>query len=249
MHYFYLKFFSMRMLLVTVVLFLAGTPLISQSVAEDALLLATFGNMNQEEFSSSASHAHFFAVPRRGIDKLFIRVFDPDCGGAYDRPAGLWETNTIFEVYGGEGCISEPDARQSWPSGNYKSGNILSKALFACESEVDGTWVSFGPFTPAMGEKLTEYPDYVFFKLVVEGRTGNDGNLYNLFISSDSGKNSSIPNSRIFEYRSTKLMGDSIIVVIPELEILTDKEVHLPVKLEPLKGEPDISIIAVPLED
>ena len=48
------------------------------------------------------------------------------------------------------------------PMGNYKSGTILYKALFACESEVDGKWVSFGPFAAVKGEKLSDYPDISF---------------------------------------------------------------------------------------
>lgn len=223
--------------------------LFSQSGFFNEKAFATYGNMVKEGHDPCIqSQTIFFAVPEGYKNEIYLRVFDPDCGGAYDHPDGLWETNTIFEVYGGEECISEIDARRTEPVGDYKSGTILHKALFACESEVDGKWVSFGPFTTAMGEKLKDYPGYFFFKLIVEGRTGNDGNVYALSLSSHDNTNREIPNSGIFEYRRTYLEGDSPMVHISDLKMDDEKNIPIPFKLQSLKQGIEIGIIAEPID-
>ena len=247
--YFYSKLWQMRWM---IFLFLTGLTcgtLFSQSGSLNEKAFATFGNMVEDGRNPAIqSQTIFFAVPEAYKNEIYLRVFDPDCGGAYDQPNGLWETNTVFEVYGGEGCISELDARGTEPVGNYKSGTILYRALFACESEVDGKWVSFGPFAKAMGEKLKDYPGYLFFKLIVEGRTGNDGNVYALSVSSHNNTNKEIENAAIFEYRRTYLDGDSLVVHIPELKAGSEKGVPVPLQLKAVKEEMDISIIVEPID-
>lgn len=226
-----------------------GMLLVAQSGEECSPLLATFGNMpGKGEKAGGHSQTVFFAVPIYSAETVFLRVFDPDCGGAYDRPCGLWETNTIFEVYGGEGCISELDARQQEPGGKYKSGKKLHTALFAKESEVDGQWISFGPFSPAMGETLEEYPGYAFFKLIVEGRTGDDGNLYALFVSSSGNSNEAIGNARIFDYCRTFFDGDSIRSLVSDICATGQYDVPIPVSLEPVGDKTGLEIIAEPVD-
>ena len=239
----------MRPIATILLLFSFFGVLFSQANLGQKKPFATFGNMVENSCDPRIqSQTIFFVVPEGHKNEIYLRVFDPDCGGAYDQPDGLWETNTVFEVYGGEGCISELDARRAEPMGDYKSGTILQKALFACESEVDGKWVSFGPFAEAMGEKLHDYPGYVFFKLIVEGRTGNDGNVYALSVSSRDDINREIPNAGLFEYRRTYMEGDSPVVHVSELKDDSQAEVAIPFQLKALKDELDISIIAEPIE-
>jgi hypothetical protein len=229
---------------------ITGGTLFSQADAEGEKSFATLGNMLGEHSEKElSSQTVFFAVPAQLKDTVYFRVFDPDCGGTYDKPNGLWETNTIFEVYGGKGCISEIDARKTEPTGNYKSGTILHRVLFGCESEVDGKWVSFGPFSIDQGEALDDYPKYVFFKLIVEGRTGNDGNVYALSVSSSGDTIREIANAGIFEYRRTYLKGDSLMVHIPELKDDSEERVPIPLQFKDEKPMLDISIIAEPIDE
>jgi hypothetical protein len=216
----------------------------------DAPLLATFGNMSGIEcIDDDFSQTVFFVVPESFSENFYLRILDPDCGGKYDLPNGLWETNTIFEIFGGYGCVSESDARKIQPEGNYKSGIVLDRAIFAKESVVDGTWISFGPFQSSQGEKLDEYPGYTFFKTIVEGRTGDDANLYSLFVSSDPESNAAISNVVFFEYERTYLDGQKISVNRFDAELLSDNEVPLPVELAPILIDPDFAIIAEPLDE
>jgi hypothetical protein len=228
---------------------LSGT-LLSQVDAGENKSFATYGNMTDNHHNGTIrSQTVFFYVPDQHTGDLYLRVFDPDCGGSFDRPDGLWETNTLFEVYGGDGCISGTDARNTVPLGSYKSGTLLHSALFAKESGVDGKWVSFGPFSSGMGEALADFPGYRFFKLIVEGRTGDDGNVYALAISSTSTSNAAIDAAGVFEYRRTYLQGDSLVVDIPDLIHEGDPAIQLPVKLKPLSRRQELNIIAEPIEE
>ncbi|MEX0985883.1 MAG: hypothetical protein WD052_00305 [Bacteroidales bacterium] len=240
----------MRLLILLLICFIQFAPLFAQEEAADYPLMITYGNMSEKGCGDDDfSQTIFFTVPGNFKGDFYMRVFDPDCGGAYDMSSGLWETNTVFEIYGGEGCISHQDARQSGRIGNYKSGDLLQRKLFARESEVDGSWVSFGPFNSGMGEDIKEYPGYKFFKLIVEGRTGNDGNLYALQISEDHSENSEITYARIFTYEHTYFENDSVMVSRTQ-PIMADKyKVPLPVKLEKIAVELDIEVVAVPVDE
>ncbi len=154
----------MRSLVLISAFLFTGLICFSQPDAGQNQMLATFGNMSDascgdEDFSQTI----FFAIPARQGESIYIRVFDPDCDGYFDWSSGLWETNTFFEVFGGTGCISELDARKAEPGGNYKSGLVLQRELFARESRMDGKWFSFGPVNTNEGEKLGAHPGYTFF--------------------------------------------------------------------------------------
>src|SRR5664279_2236010 len=94
------------------------------------------------------SQRFFFLIPKEYKKPVYIRVFDPECGGAIDELNGVWDTQTEFSVYGGKGCWSEPDAQDPEPKGKYKSGNLLASKIFADEAKYDQKWYTFGPFNP-----------------------------------------------------------------------------------------------------
>jgi hypothetical protein len=230
--------------------FLISFSSFSQSKNSDQELLATFGSMAELSCGDDDfSQVVFFAIPKRYKDDFYFRVFDPDCGGKYDKSIGHWETNTIFEFYGGKGCFSEIDARQTQPIGNYKSGKNIGRGIFARESELDGKWISFGPYRTLQGEEMEEFPGYVFLKLVVEGRTGNDGNVYSLAISKSKNKNIYIEHASIFEYETTYISEGKVLISRFNEDLLSEFELKIPISLSPLDNEPDYTIIAEPIDE
>lgn len=224
-----------------------------QDIAYPDRLLATFGNMSEpgtgdDDFSQTI----FFAVPGNDTGSFYIRVFDPDCGGEYDLSNGLWETNTVMEVFGGEGCISEKDARLAHPLGNYRSGVLLQRELFARESALDGNWFSFGPFRFDQGEELEGYPGYSFFKLLVEGTTGDDGNVYAVEISRKADSNLAVSYAAQFSYAAAYL--DKSQVVMNPASALSgshgekdNSSVIIPVSLEKIPATRQINILVEPI--
>ena len=93
--------------------------------------------------------------------------------------------------------MSSKDAREIDPIGDYKSGNLLHSKVFKNESKYDNKWYTIGPLSPTQGEYSTEYFGNIF-KLVCEGTAGDDGNLYQYFLSSSPTENIAIPGGNAF---------------------------------------------------
>ncbi|MGF1585253.1 MAG: hypothetical protein ACFCUM_08030 [Bacteroidales bacterium] len=153
------------------------------------------------------SQAFFFLIPESHTQPVYIRVYDPDTGGAIDELNGYWNSKTNFSVYGGRGCHSHPDARDVDPTGNYRSGNMLASRTFGNEPEWDRKWYTFGPFNPTEGEFEEQFGGYVF-KIIAEGIEGGDGNLYRYFLSTSPDQNIPIEGANAFAYEYTFRLWD-----------------------------------------
>lgn len=177
---------------------------------ENIPFLVTFGNKSNTDFGDDDfAQTFFFVIPKTQIKPIYIRIFDPEIGGKHDELNGAADTKTTFSVYGGKGCITNKDSRSTSPTGNFKSGNLLKLKTFGFETKYDNEWYTFGPFNPNEGELEEKYGGYVF-KVIAEGISGNDGNLYRYFLSGSADENRQIEggNSFTFEY-SFRLHGSS----------------------------------------
>lgn len=188
--------------LILVILFI-GIGAFSQPVpAEDENIpyLMTFGPKAETSWGDDDFSQTFFAlIPTEHTSPIFIRVFDPDCGGAIDEINGFWDTRMEYSVYGGVGCYSHEDAQGIDPVGNYKSGNLLATKTFGENPRYDNNWYTFGPFNPTEGELVEKYGGYVF-KIICEGVAGDDGNMYQYFVSTSPTENKRIEGANAFAY-------------------------------------------------
>jgi len=182
------------------------------NIDENIPHLMTFGkeagiSWGDDDFSQ----AFFFLIPEDFKDQVFIRVFDPDAGGKIDEIRGDWNTQTSFEVFGGAGCHSEEDARETSPFGNYKSGTLLAMKVFDNNPRFDNGWYTFGPFNPAQGEYSDDFGDggYIF-KVICEGISGDDGNMYNYYLSTSGTENIPIEGANAFAYEYSFRMHNDV---------------------------------------
>ena len=150
----------------------------------------------------------FFQIPKEYKKPFYIRVFDPDCGGAIDEINGAWDTQTTFSVYGGKGCYTDPDVQQAEPKGNYKSGNLLASKTFGEDPKYDQKWYTFGPFNPTAGEYVEQFGGCYILKVVSETISGDDGNLYNYYLSTDPDNNKPIEGGNAFTFCYTFRLWD-----------------------------------------
>lgn len=170
------------------------------NVDENIPNLMVFGNKAETSWGDDDfSQTFFFQVPKDFNQPVFIRVYDPDIGGELDEINGIWDTKTSFSVYGGKGCWSEPDAQGSDPVGNYKSGTLLATKIFGEEDRYDQKYYTFGPFNPSEGEYAEKFDKNVF-KIIAEGIEGDDGNLFNYFLSTDPNNNKPVEGGNAFAY-------------------------------------------------
>jgi hypothetical protein len=84
-----------------------SSPAKTQPAAEPTPpLYITFGvGAHQQEGDPDNRQAFYFSVPAGSTKPLFVRLFDPDSGGAYDQITTRGaDTTTRFTVFGGKGA-------------------------------------------------------------------------------------------------------------------------------------------------
>jgi len=188
--------------------FLQWTDMPGQEVPgrdENITFLVTFGKEGETSWGDDDFYqVFFFAIPREYNQQFYIRIFDPDVGGEHDEIQGDFNTRTLFSVYGGQGV--DPDRNEEskgLANGlNYKGGNLLASRVFSDEPRYDNKYFSFGPFNPTAGDFNTKWNSYIF-KIVCEGISGDDGNLYRYFLSCDPENNVPIEGANAFTYEYT----------------------------------------------
>lgn len=167
---------------------------------ENIPYLMTFGNKAETNWGDDDfSQTFFFRIPQEYTNPIYIRIFDPEISGEHDEINGIFDTRDTYEIFGGVSCWSEPDAKETTPTGNYKSGNLLAFKAFSDESQYDNGWYTFGPFNPTEGEYVEKWQGYVF-KIIVEGVEGDDGNMYRFFLSTDPETNKAVEGGNAFAY-------------------------------------------------
>ena len=166
---------------------------------ENIPFLVTFGNKAELKWGDDDfNQMVFFSIPENQKTPFFIRIFDPNVGGKHDENRQGYNTKTKFSLYG-SGCFSKIDEENRDPQGNYKKGNLISSKVFGNEPVFDNKWYTIGPINPLEGELIPELGGYIF-KLVVDGISGDDGNLYRLFMSVKNNENKAVEGGNAFMY-------------------------------------------------
>jgi hypothetical protein len=177
---------------------------------ENIPFLMTFGKGGHETSwgDDDFSQTFFFTIPIDYKEPFYIRVYDPDVGGNTDEMNGYWDTKVSYTITGGKGCYTDPDAKGIDPIGNYKSGTVLASRVFGVDPKYDEKWLTFGPFNPADGEYYKKWACHIF-KIVCDGLSGNDGNLYRYFLSRKADENVAIQGANAFTYEYTFRMWNN----------------------------------------
>jgi hypothetical protein len=189
------------------IIFLAFTAMCSVSsqsapaVDENIPYLMTFGgNAVTSWGDDDFCQTFFWVVPASQKQPVFLRVFDPDIGGGLDEVKGDFNTVVSFSVYGGERCWSDTSAQSIHPAGRYKSGYLLASKSFGSDPKYDRNWYSFGPFNPSEGEFVEKLGGHVF-KIIAQGISGDDGNIYKYFLSTSPSENKAVEGGNLFTYK------------------------------------------------
>ena len=172
---------------------------------ENLPFLVTFGKEGETSWGDDKFYQiFFFTIPRDFKEQFYIKVFDPDTGGENDELQGVWNTRCLYSVYGGAGV--DPDkniASRGLERGvNYKTGNLLASRAFGNEPRYDNTYYAFGPFIATQGDYNETWNSYIF-KIICEGVSGDDGNLYRYFLSRSATSEVPIEGANAFTYEYT----------------------------------------------
>ena len=181
-----------------------GIGLFSQSapaIDENIPYLITFGGDAKKSWGDDDFCQIFYCIiPPSQTGPVYIRVYDPDTGGDLDELKGEFNTIVNFSIYGGNDCWSDTAAQVLKNSENIKSGYLLSSKSFGNEPKYDKKWYSFGPFNPSEGKSVEKLGGRVF-KIVSQGISGDDGNLYKYFLSTSPIENVAVEGGNWFTYK------------------------------------------------
>lgn len=170
---------------------------------ENIPFLITFGKAGLTSWGDDDfSQTFFLSIPKDQKEPIYIRVFDPDCGGLHDESKGGFNSETKFSVYGGKAAYSNPDSRGHNPEGEYHAGTLLGSKSFGVNEKYDNGWYTFGPFNPTEGEWVEKLNSYMF-KLICDGVVGDDGNAYRYFLSTSATGNTKVEGANGFTYEYT----------------------------------------------
>lgn len=206
--------------------------LFSQSapaVDENIPYLMTFGKDADTSWGDDDFIQIFFCViPLSQTKPVYLRVYDPDTGGDLDELNSQFNTVVNFSIFGGNGCWTDTAAQSVHPKGNYKSGFLLSSKSFGVDPIYDKQWYSFGPFNPFEGEFVEKLGGHVF-KIIAEGVSGDDGNLYKYFLSTSPTENRAVEGGNLFTYKYHFRLPDNQKRVCQIYPYIDDKTISIEV--------------------
>ncbi len=215
------------------------------ALGENIPYLVTFGGDSDKSWGDDDfCQVFFFVIPKGHVEPIYIRVFDPDIGGDYDEPKGGYNTKINFTVYGGKSCWSNKDSQGVDPVGNYKSGVNLASKTFGNDSEFDNTWYTFGPFNPFEGEYVENFGGRIL-KVVAEGISGDDGNLYKYYLSTDPSTNKPVEGGNIFTYEYTFRLANDKGTVSQIYPFIDNKTISVKISNFDWDGDGIIKLISV----
>ena len=181
-----------------------GIGLFSQpapAIDENITYLMTFGGNASTSWGDDDFCQIFFCIiPPSQTGPVYIRVYDPDTGGDLDEVKGEFNTTVNFSVYGGEDCWADTAELIVSKGGNYKNGYQLASKSFGNDPQYDKKWYSFGPFNPSEGKNVEKLGGHVF-KIIAQGISGDDGNIYKYFLSSSAVENVPVEGGNLFTYK------------------------------------------------
>ena len=223
----------MRKFVITILfLLITVAPGFSQSAPaadENIPYLMTFGGDASTSWGDDDFIQIFFCViPPSQTDPVYIRVYDPDTGGELDEVKGDFNTVVNFSVYAGPGCWSDTATQSIHPRGNFKSGYLLSSKSFGVDAKYDKKWYTFGPFNPAEGE-FAEKLGGCIIKIIAQGVSGDDGNLYRYFLSTNPNENVPVEGGNFFTYKYHFRQSDDQTQICQIYPFVDDKTISIEV--------------------
>ena len=188
---------------------------------ENAFLITYGKDAGTEEGDDDFVQVIFIRISDTFTKKLYIRIFDADCGGANDsRYHGKWNTKTRFQLFGGKKAYSTYNLTQGAPvKENIFSGTLLNDQTYGIDPFKDNQWYNFKEISPKEGESINKYR---YFKLIVSGVEGDDGNIFMVTASTHQRRN--IPPD------SVDLVMYSTTLHLPSRDVFSEMRVFVPQK-------------------
>ncbi|MBN9010464.1 MAG: PKD domain-containing protein, partial [Rhizobiales bacterium] len=202
------------------VLLAAVAPATGADTPGDAPALINYGKWATPKQGDNDHHqVIYLSVPAATAGKLYLRVFDPDTGGAHDQVDKRYLTTaTRFAVFGGPGAFVPGAAGpQELSKDEMTAGTLLGEKTFRRDRKVDDTWQTIAELDPGQG---TPAGDRIVFRLLVDALTGVNGNVFDVTMSTAADANVAPAGLQVFSYSPT--------VRMPSRGVLTEVKFLVP---------------------
>ncbi|MFH1854180.1 MAG: PKD domain-containing protein [Candidatus Omnitrophota bacterium] len=166
--------------------------------------LYVFGPDGKKGYGATkAPQVIFLRVPNNYTGTIEISIYDPDVSNYLDEKSGQWNTETRFSVFGGEKAYSSLAGVSEANITDFYQGTLIAEKTFGEDKSYDRQYYRFSPIDASKGEKVG---DYSYFKVVVEGISGDDNNVFAIEVSPDQAEAfSQALNLRLSEKRGRKM--------------------------------------------
>ncbi|QIS94692.1 PKD domain-containing protein [Nitratireductor mangrovi] len=162
--------------------------------------LVTFGSdAVRQEGDHDFSQLLRFSVPA-DAGRVYVRVFDADTGGAHDEMQGSAGTNVRFSLYG-DGAQTRLWRDDDGVVQETVIGEALGAMEFGADKEADDRWLTLFAADAESGSE--EAGGRRGFIVAVEGLAGNDGNVFDIAVSSEDGSNRAPDGLSLYTYMPT----------------------------------------------
>src|SRR5206468_694102 len=131
-------------------------------------------------------------------------------------------STTMFTVFGGRGAYAAASAQiRHVSSEELTAGTVIAQRSFQGPADTDGKWETIAAFDASQGDAVA---DRLVFRLVVQGTAGDDGNAYDVFVSSRENGNIAPDGVSIFSFSPTVRVPDSRTMVELRLNIPSETD-------------------------
>lgn len=170
---------------------------------QESIKYITYGTGTQtKEGDDDYREVFIIRVPENFRNKLYLRIFDIDCGGVNDfQGTSSWNTKTLFTFSGGSD--SEPLSglfTASPDDKDIRSGKMIKSELIGESGAVDNDWMTFTGFMPSEGYL---YEGFYYFRFSAEGKEGTNGNVFDIYVSTSELLNTPAEKVEILNYSPT----------------------------------------------
>lgn len=183
------------------VLFLTLFPTLLFAQQGRGLFFSVFGKDAPNTYGDFDNYQSFyFDIPTSETQPVYLRIFDPDVGGAYDEKHGEFDTETRFVVLGGNSAnlIYGGSSENAYNKLDYDKNDVLYNRVFGANRKGDGRWYSLLELKLENGYDLGN--GFVRFSLLSIGLGGDDGNFFDLALSYSQTEKRPPSTSYVFVY-------------------------------------------------
>ncbi len=141
----------------------------------------------------------YYVIPADYSGRIFLWIEDITCNSKNDLINGKADSNFRFRIFGMENLY------QAYNEENYESGKLLSDTIINSNT---ADILVMPPFYAWEGEQIREMNES-FFKVLINGVSGDDGNYYRLFFSTSSKERISPTEGKILYNELCFVMPDT----------------------------------------